>query len=107
MRVRLGIEGMDRIGQHVLRTVERQEPAFSVVAMNDLAPVGAVAHLVCRGRLRYPPAVIDEAASCLSEMGLPWATGDTARVFGRHDDERGHAHHTLDLVDLTAHSADR
>jgi glyceraldehyde-3-phosphate dehydrogenase/erythrose-4-phosphate dehydrogenase len=65
MRVRLTIKGMDRIGQDVLRTVERQEPAFFVVAMNDLAPAEAVAHLVCRGRLRHPPDVIDEAASCV------------------------------------------
>jgi len=35
MRVRLGIKGMDRIGQDVLRTVERREPAFFVVAMDD------------------------------------------------------------------------
>ena len=107
MRVRLTIKGMDRIGQDVLRTVERQEPAFFVVAMNDLAPAEAVAHLVCRGRLRHPPDVIDEAASCLSDMSLPWATGDTVRVSGRHDDERGHAHRTLDLVDLIAHSPAR
>jgi hypothetical protein len=107
MRVRLGIKGMDRLGQDVLRTVERREPASFVFAMNDLAPAETVAHLVCRGRLRHPPDVIGEAASCLTAKGLPWAAGDTVKVFGRRDDERGHAPGILDLVDLIARTPDR
>jgi hypothetical protein len=98
---------MDRIGQDISRSVERREPAFFVAAMNDLTPTGAVAHLVSRGRLCHPADVINEAASRLSDMGLPRATGHTGRVFGRHDDERGHAHRTLDLVDLISHNPDR
>jgi glyceraldehyde 3-phosphate dehydrogenase len=47
MRVRVGINGMGRIGRDVLRSiVDRAEPAFEVVAVNDLAPVETVAHLL-------------------------------------------------------------
>ena len=107
MRVRLAIKGMVRIGQDILRTVERREPAFFVVAMNGLAPAETVAHPVFRGRLRHPPGVIGEAASCMSDMVVLWAVRDTVRVFGPHDDGRGHAPGILDLVDLIARTPNR
>jgi len=49
MRVRVGINGMGRIGRAVLRAaVDRREPAFEVVAVNDLAAPATVAHLLRR-----------------------------------------------------------
>jgi glyceraldehyde 3-phosphate dehydrogenase len=47
MKVRVGINGMGRIGRAVLRSItERDEPGFEVVAVNDLAPIETVAHLL-------------------------------------------------------------
>jgi glyceraldehyde 3-phosphate dehydrogenase len=47
MKVRVGINGMGRIGRAVLRSiVEREEPGFEVVLVNDLAPTATVAHLL-------------------------------------------------------------
>ncbi|WP_028927703.1 type I glyceraldehyde-3-phosphate dehydrogenase [Pseudonocardia acaciae] len=47
MRARVGINGLGRIGRGVLRAiVERGEKAFDVVAVNDVAPVGTLAHLL-------------------------------------------------------------
>ncbi|HXV92527.1 MAG TPA: type I glyceraldehyde-3-phosphate dehydrogenase [Pseudonocardia sp.] len=47
MRIGVGINGMGRIGRDVLRSVvERDEQAFEVVAVNDLAPPATVAHLL-------------------------------------------------------------
>src|SRR5690349_21340856 len=47
MRVKVGINGMGRIGRAVLRgIVERREPGFEVVAVNDLTPTATIAHLL-------------------------------------------------------------
>ncbi|WP_028931162.1 type I glyceraldehyde-3-phosphate dehydrogenase [Pseudonocardia asaccharolytica] len=47
MLVRVGINGIGRIGRGVLRsTVERDDKGFEVVAVNDVAPVETVAHLL-------------------------------------------------------------
>ncbi|GAA2552607.1 type I glyceraldehyde-3-phosphate dehydrogenase [Pseudonocardia hydrocarbonoxydans] len=47
MRVRVGVNGMGRIGRAVLRAAAvRAEPAFEIVAVNDLAPPATVAHLL-------------------------------------------------------------
>jgi glyceraldehyde 3-phosphate dehydrogenase len=47
MRIRVGINGMGRIGRDVLRAAaERAEPGFEIVAINDLAPPETVAHLL-------------------------------------------------------------
>lgn len=47
MRVRVGINGMGRIGRDVLRaSVDRHEPAFEIVAVNDVAPAATTAHLL-------------------------------------------------------------
>jgi glyceraldehyde 3-phosphate dehydrogenase len=47
MKVRVGINGMGRIGRAVLRGItERDEPGFEVVAVNDLAPTATIAHLL-------------------------------------------------------------
>ncbi|MFC5994362.1 type I glyceraldehyde-3-phosphate dehydrogenase [Pseudonocardia hispaniensis] len=47
MLVRVGINGMGRIGRGVLRSVvERDDTGFEVVAVNDVAPVQTVAHLL-------------------------------------------------------------
>uniref|UniRef100_UPI001BDDC8E7 type I glyceraldehyde-3-phosphate dehydrogenase n=1 Tax=Pseudonocardia lacus TaxID=2835865 RepID=UPI001BDDC8E7 len=47
MRVKVGINGMGRIGRAVLRgIVERKEPGFEVIAVNDLAPTATIAHLL-------------------------------------------------------------
>jgi len=47
MRIRVGINGMGRIGRDVLRSVlDRAEPAFDVVAINDLAPPETIAYLL-------------------------------------------------------------
>jgi glyceraldehyde 3-phosphate dehydrogenase len=47
MRVRVGINGMGRIGRAVLRgVIERDDAAVEVVAVNDLAPIATLAHLL-------------------------------------------------------------
>jgi glyceraldehyde 3-phosphate dehydrogenase len=47
MRVRVGINGMGRIGRSLVRaSVDRREPAFEIVAVNDLAPPATIAHLL-------------------------------------------------------------
>jgi len=47
MRVRVGINGMGRIGRSVLRaSLDRGEPAFEIVAVNDVAPPATIAHLL-------------------------------------------------------------
>jgi glyceraldehyde 3-phosphate dehydrogenase len=47
MKVRVGINGMGRIGRAVLRGItERDEPGFEVIAVNDLAPTATIAHLL-------------------------------------------------------------
>lgn len=47
MRTRVGINGMGRIGRAVLRVLaERQDRTFDVVALNDVAPIDTVAHLL-------------------------------------------------------------
>jgi glyceraldehyde 3-phosphate dehydrogenase len=47
MRVRVGINGMGRIGRDVLRgAVERGDPGFEIVAINDVAPPATIAHLL-------------------------------------------------------------
>jgi len=47
MKVRVGINGMGRIGRAVLRGItERDEPGFEVIAINDLAPTATIAHLL-------------------------------------------------------------
>src|SRR5207245_1290997 len=47
MRTRVGINGMGRIGRAVLRVLaERDDRAFEVVAVNDVAPMDTVAHLL-------------------------------------------------------------
>jgi glyceraldehyde 3-phosphate dehydrogenase len=47
MKVRVGINGMGRIGRAVLRSIiERKEPGYEVIAVNDLAPAATVAHLL-------------------------------------------------------------
>jgi glyceraldehyde 3-phosphate dehydrogenase len=47
MRVRVGINGMGRIGRDVLRSViDREEHAFEIVAINDVTPVETIAHLL-------------------------------------------------------------
>ncbi len=47
MRIRVGINGMGRIGRDVLRgALERAEPGFEVVAINDLAPPETITHLL-------------------------------------------------------------
>src|SRR5581483_8647918 len=47
MRTRVGINGMGRIGRAVLRVLaEHNDRAFDVVAVNDIAPIETVAHLL-------------------------------------------------------------
>jgi glyceraldehyde 3-phosphate dehydrogenase len=47
MRVRVGINGMGRIGRNILRTaIDRDEPGFEIAAVNDLAPAATIAHLL-------------------------------------------------------------
>lgn len=47
MRIRVGINGMGRIGRDVLRcALDRDEPGFEIVAVNDVAPVETVAYLL-------------------------------------------------------------
>lgn len=47
MQVRVGINGMGRIGREVLRAVvDRGERTFEVVAVNEVAPLETVAHLL-------------------------------------------------------------
>ncbi len=47
MNVRVGINGMGRIGRDVLRSVlERNDRGFDVVAINDVAPPATIAYLL-------------------------------------------------------------
>ncbi|MBN9099886.1 MULTISPECIES: type I glyceraldehyde-3-phosphate dehydrogenase [unclassified Pseudonocardia] len=47
MHVRIGINGMGRIGRAVLRSVvQRPDSPVEVVAVNDIAPVATLAHLL-------------------------------------------------------------
>ena len=47
MRTRVGINGLGRIGRDVLRgIIERDEMGIDVVAVNDVAPVTTLAHLL-------------------------------------------------------------
>ena len=47
MTVRVGINGMGRIGRDVMRSVwQRDDCAFEVVAINDVAPPATVVHLL-------------------------------------------------------------
>jgi glyceraldehyde 3-phosphate dehydrogenase len=62
MTVRVGINGFGRIGRTYLRALLAREesggPAVEVVAVNDIAPVGTLAHLLTYdstyGRLQHP-----------------------------------------------------
>ena len=62
MTVRVGINGFGRIGRTYLRALLAREdsggPAVEVVAVNDIAPVGTLAHLLAYdstyGRLQHP-----------------------------------------------------
>jgi glyceraldehyde 3-phosphate dehydrogenase (phosphorylating) len=81
MRIRVGINGMGRIGRAVLRgVIERDDTAVEVVAVNDLTPVATLAHL-----LRYDstygrwPVEIEVDSEHLSVGGRP------VRVFGEPD----------------------
>ena len=47
MRTRVGINGMGRIGRAVLRVLaQRLDRTFDIVAVNDVAPIDTVAHLL-------------------------------------------------------------
>jgi glyceraldehyde 3-phosphate dehydrogenase len=81
MRTRVGINGMGRVGRAVLRgIVERADSVVDVVAVNDLAPVPTLAHL-----LRYDstygrwPVAVDSDAEHLS------IDGQLVRAFGEPD----------------------
>lgn len=81
MRIRVGINGMGRIGRAVLRgVIERDDAAVEVVAVNDLTPVATLAHL-----LRYDstygrwPVDIEVDSENLS------VGGRLVRVFGEPD----------------------
>ena len=77
---RIAINGFGRIGRNTLRALLRRDSKLEVVALNDLAPPEALAHL-----LRYD--------SALGRLGRPVdadATGLTVdghriRVFAEHD----------------------
>jgi glyceraldehyde 3-phosphate dehydrogenase len=81
MRTRVGINGMGRVGRAVLRgIVERADSAVDVVAVNDLAPIATLEHLL-RYDSTYGPwsTPIDADAEHLS-------IGDRlVRVFGEPD----------------------
>jgi glyceraldehyde 3-phosphate dehydrogenase len=81
MRIRVGINGMGRIGRAVLRgVIERDDTAVEVVAVNDLTPVATLAHL-----LRYDstygrrPVGIEVDSEHLS------VGGRLVRAFGESD----------------------
>lgn len=47
MRARVAINGLGRIGRDVLRgAIDRNEDAFEIVAVNDVAPIATLAHLL-------------------------------------------------------------
>jgi len=72
MTLKIAINGFGRIGRGVLRAlIERREQDIEIVAINDLAPPGTVAHL-----LKYD--------SVHGRLGLPVTVdGDTLRVGAR------------------------
>lgn len=46
MRIRVGINGMGRIGRDVLRSIVDRDELFEVAAINDIAPVETIAYLL-------------------------------------------------------------
>ncbi|GAA4545030.1 type I glyceraldehyde-3-phosphate dehydrogenase [Amycolatopsis samaneae] len=87
MTVRVGINGFGRIGRDILRcALERSKSPVEVIAVNDVAPAGTMAHLLefdsTYGRLRVPVTVDgsdilvgDRRVRVLSTAdpaGLPW-----------------------------------
>ncbi|GAA1880555.1 hypothetical protein GCM10009836_72310 [Pseudonocardia ailaonensis] len=47
MRVRVGVDGMGRLGRHLLRTVvDRDDPDVEIVAVRDAAPAAELAALL-------------------------------------------------------------
>jgi glyceraldehyde 3-phosphate dehydrogenase len=83
MRVRVGINGMGRIGRGVLRgVIERNDAAIEVVAVNDLAPIATLAHLLRYDSTygRWPVEIeVDRDGEHLSVAGGP------VRVFNEPD----------------------
>lgn len=72
MTVRVGINGFGRIGRGYLRalldrTTSPDAPGIEVVAINDIAPVATLAHLLehdsTYGRLRHPVVHDDRSSS--------------------------------------------
>src|SRR5581483_11586033 len=76
MRTRVGINGMGRIGRAVLRVLtERKDRSFDVVALNDLAPIETVAHL-----LRHDSTFGPWAGRIEAERGLLAVDGQPIRA---------------------------
>jgi glyceraldehyde 3-phosphate dehydrogenase len=91
--VRIGISGFGRIGRNVLRAlVESGRTDIEIVAVNDLGPVGANAHLLRNDSVHGPfPGVVKvdgdridvgrlsvRVAAIASPDGLPWGDLDGA-----------------------------
>jgi glyceraldehyde 3-phosphate dehydrogenase len=77
MRVRVGINGMGRVGRAVLRgIIERPDTPIEVVAINDVAPLATLAHL-----LRYDSTYGPWAAAIETGEGNLTINGNLVRVF--------------------------
>ncbi len=77
---RVGINGFGRIGRNVWRAIRAQYPDLEVVAVNDLAEPGVLAHL-----LAYDSVLghLDEPVT--SDAGSITAGGRPMRVFAERD----------------------
>ncbi len=79
MRVRVGINGMGRIGRAVLRgIIERSDTPIEVVGINDVAPLPTLAHL-----LRYDSTYGPWAATIEADENTLSINGQSIRVFGQ------------------------
>ena len=79
MAIRVAINGFGRIGRLVFRVLQERS-GFEVVAINDLAPAGSLAHL-----LKYDSVHGRYGGSVSSSEGQMQVDGKTVRVRGAED----------------------
>ncbi|MCB9868657.1 MAG: type I glyceraldehyde-3-phosphate dehydrogenase [Planctomycetes bacterium] len=79
MAIRVAINGFGRIGRLVFRVLQERS-GFEVVAINDLAPAGSLAHL-----LKYDSVHGRYGGSVSSSEGQMQVDGKTVRVFSEKD----------------------
>ena len=124
MVIQVGINGFGRIGRNILRAIlESGRTDIRVAAINDLAPVSHLAHLLefdsVHGRLRFPIEVLDDAidvgngrikVTAIRDPGeLPWKGIDVALectgLFASHEKASRHLENGSSKVLVSAPAA--